>query len=348
MVIVGHQIQYSTGSDAFFDDPVYKLIYSFHMPLFMFVSGYFYFNSVNKHSSLTIIKNKAIQLILPIITFTITCYLLSNIYSFGSLLENGPKNILNLITGNFPKKRLFLLFLNNLWFLWIVFYLSCLTIVIRRYLKDSILVYILLFLSLFFCPDSFIRNTFCFMYPYFVTGYLMNKYNLFKSVFYSNKPIIDYSIIILFFILLLFYNKNTYIYTTGYCIIGKQNQLYYDMHRLLIGFCGIYTILWSLLKIKDYKLNTHSFIRDGVLYLGKNTKQLYIITTSTIFINILNLFATGEVNYLKSLIATIIIIIVSILIIEFIKRFKILNLIIFGQWTLNKHTPLKKETNAII
>lgn len=336
MVIIGHQIQFSTGNGVFFDDPIFQFIYSFHMPLFMFVSGFFFYNSVNKHSTIAIIKNKTIQLILPILTFTLTSFLLSDINSFGTLWDNGPQNISNLFTGDFSKKTLMFDFLKNLWFLWIVFYLSIFVIVVRSFLKDSIWIYLLVFLALFFSPDYYICNMFCFMYPYFVAGYLINKQEMFKTVFCNNKPIIGYSVIVLFIILLIFYNRNTYIYITGYCIIGKQNQLLYDTHRLIIGCLGVYSIIWLFYMHKNTGLKVPLLIRKGFLYLGRNTKQLYIITSLPIFINILSRFATGEVNYLKSIIATIVVTLVSILVIELIKKIKLANLIIFGQWNSNK------------
>lgn len=347
MVIVGHQIQYSTGSEVFFDDPIFKFIYSLHMPLFMFVSGFFFYNSVNKHSSLTIIKNKTLQLILPIVTFTIISFLLSDINSLNSLVDNSPKNIYNLIFGHFSKKALLFGFLKNLWFLWIVFFLSIFLIVVRSCHIDSLWIYLLIFIALFFIPDFYICNMFCFMYPYFLTGYLINKYGLFYSVFYNQKRIINYSIFISFIILLLLYNRNTYIYITGYSIIGKNNQLLYDLHRLLIGYCGIYSIIWFFLKLKSINLNIPSLIRKGFLYLGRNTKQLYIITSLPVFINILRRFATGEVNYMKSLISTIVITLVSILIIELIKRIYWANLIVFGQKNNHKPNTLNSNNNNI-
>ena len=45
LVVLGHCIQEGSGGvyklqEAYFDDRLYQLIYSFHMPLFMLVSGW--------------------------------------------------------------------------------------------------------------------------------------------------------------------------------------------------------------------------------------------------------------------------------------------------------------------
>lgn len=61
LVIVGHCIQYGSGNDVlsastFFDDKVFKFIYSFHMPLFMLVSGYLYSFSMRNVNSFSDVK----------------------------------------------------------------------------------------------------------------------------------------------------------------------------------------------------------------------------------------------------------------------------------------------------
>lgn len=47
LVVIGHGFQYAFGSNygqsgLFFINPIYRAIYMFHMPLFMFISGYFF------------------------------------------------------------------------------------------------------------------------------------------------------------------------------------------------------------------------------------------------------------------------------------------------------------------
>ena len=47
-MVLGHCIQYGSGTcvsstGAFLNDYLFKFMYSFHMPLFMFLSGYVFF-----------------------------------------------------------------------------------------------------------------------------------------------------------------------------------------------------------------------------------------------------------------------------------------------------------------
>ena len=46
-VLLGHSVEQLSG-DAFWDHPIWSFLYSFHMPLFMFVSGLFFKSSLRK------------------------------------------------------------------------------------------------------------------------------------------------------------------------------------------------------------------------------------------------------------------------------------------------------------
>ena len=114
LVIAGHQIQFSCGNgELFVQDPIYKFIYGFHMPLFMLVSGYFFYNSTERHSAQEIIKARIRQCILPIATISILVQFFKWDFS--------PISVYVRFSGN------------SLWFLWVLFYLSCLTLVIRKF-----------------------------------------------------------------------------------------------------------------------------------------------------------------------------------------------------------------------
>ena len=54
-VIFGHSIQFGSGhvyleNELFYENPVFKIIYSFHMPLFALISGYLFYHSTQKNS----------------------------------------------------------------------------------------------------------------------------------------------------------------------------------------------------------------------------------------------------------------------------------------------------------
>lgn len=112
LVVIGHQIQGSCGNtEVFAEDPIFKFIYGFHMPLFMLISGYFFFYSTQRHTDKEIIISRLRQCVLPIATYTI---------------------ISDLIKGQFSPLSMASHFTGNLWFLWAVFFLSCVTLALIK------------------------------------------------------------------------------------------------------------------------------------------------------------------------------------------------------------------------
>ena len=70
LVVVGHITAFSNNLENLQNNMVFQLIYSFHMPLFFFVSGYLVFGRFGPTTAEWIIK-KFRQLIIPYILFTI-------------------------------------------------------------------------------------------------------------------------------------------------------------------------------------------------------------------------------------------------------------------------------------
>ena len=71
LVVVGHQIQYTCNNDAYIDNALFKFIYGMHMSLFMLISGYFFYFSIQRHSIKDIILTRCRQCLIPIATVTI-------------------------------------------------------------------------------------------------------------------------------------------------------------------------------------------------------------------------------------------------------------------------------------
>lgn len=68
LVLMGHCIQHLLSSN-YSDELGYRLIYSFHMPLFMMITGYFFVRTLRGGSFYDVFKKKFRQLILPILTW---------------------------------------------------------------------------------------------------------------------------------------------------------------------------------------------------------------------------------------------------------------------------------------
>lgn len=126
LVVWGHALQCYYGNGCWYN-PIFNIIYTFHMPLFMFVSGYF-FQSCLRRSFSELFINRCKRLVLPAIIYTsiILC--------------------LFLIINKF--------YINTLWDIYMIlktyWYLICLfilTIMYYVFFKSSQIVKILLVLS---------------------------------------------------------------------------------------------------------------------------------------------------------------------------------------------------------
>lgn len=126
LVIVGHVIQYGSIAKPYSEDVIYRIIYSFHMPLFMFLSGYTAWFSLRKtNSSARFILKRFKQLMIP---FLVWGLLMSVYSSAGQVISDksiSPFVIKMIEMIKTPE--------NGLWFLWVLFFIS-----IGHYLIEKI------------------------------------------------------------------------------------------------------------------------------------------------------------------------------------------------------------------
>lgn len=109
LVVLGHSIQYTTG-DACYTNHLWNVIYSFHMPAFMAVSGFLAYRVGGAVSIGRTIWRRFQQLMIPYLAWTF---------------------LLMLISGNLNVKRATELLLypdKGLWFLWTLFFISAIFI----------------------------------------------------------------------------------------------------------------------------------------------------------------------------------------------------------------------------
>lgn len=75
LMVFGHCLQYGSGASfslnaSYFDNIVFKAIYSFHMPLFAAISGYLFYMSVSKKPQAAF-KKQLVRLVIPIICWSV-------------------------------------------------------------------------------------------------------------------------------------------------------------------------------------------------------------------------------------------------------------------------------------
>ena len=305
------------ASEAYFDNMVFKTIYSFHMPLFMIISGYLFAFSAAKGTWKTTVSKKVKSVLIPLLLWSLISFIIK--LASGQL----PMTMFGLAKGYLRTSVV------SLWFLWAVLLCSVFVSFVRYFLKDNIVIYAAVFAVSFVIPDFFSTELFKFMYPYFVLGYFAGKSGGYKV---SNRFINTAWIVsgVLFVGLLCFYNYDSYIYTSKFCIMQGSvfERLGTDIYRFAIGFAGCVFVIISvskltvLLKGKAAKL---------VSQIGMNTMGIYILS---VYINEYILPTTTYkqqgASCLPLIIETVCVTAVCMAVIKLIKKSKTLNKYLLG------------------
>ena len=249
LVIAGHVIQY-TNVD--FDHSIFfKIIYSFHMPLFMFISGYLMPETINN----SFLRIKFKQLVIP---FTLWSALL--------IALNNPELIKNADSYQFLD-RLYKLFLQpddgGLWFLWVLFLNFLVFTLLRGRYQITLSVVIIISLTIL----QFINHDFALFglglfrwhYFFFVFGFLAHNNNILKKL-KINKWINILSVDS------LGYYATQFIFLGGATLFWSLKDLNSYLDQLYI-FILIITFCTLIIQI----INRYSFTRQYLL--GKLSKK---------------------------------------------------------------------------
>lgn len=177
LVVLGHSVQSYTLNGNYDNNILFRIIYSYHMPLFMFLSGAAAAYSLRPMNR-EFIKRKFQQLVIPYFAWYILGYFLTSANTTMGL----PEYIRRIIV--FPD--------NGLWFLWVLFLnFCCLAFIKKIYGRMQLWSYLVVWLAILAIPVSKYGVGFVKWYlPFFVIGYLifthrdvLRKYSKFALYF---------------------------------------------------------------------------------------------------------------------------------------------------------------------
>ena len=260
LVIWGHAIQYLLSSD-YVDEPVYRYIYSFHMPLFMMISGYFASSAMNL-SPMELIKKKFIQLLLPCITWGIFVWVAISIWRF---IKNGDLSFDGLLS----------ILVFNYWFLKSLFVCYLLAYFGKRLCKNTFCWVIVTFICVCIYDIYYLQI----MYPCFLCGMFLRM----KDSWWQ-KNVISLSVLfgIVFIILLCFWDKSFWDYANinlKSLFVGKGHYslvfAYRELYRIFIGIVGacFFVFLFYLLFNRSEQARYLDICSDW----GRYTLDIYIL-----------------------------------------------------------------------
>ena len=325
LVFVGHSLQYAHGpeylhSEMYWNEINMRIIYSFHMPLFVLISGYFAFLSLQRHGTAQFLKNRWITLPVPII-------------AWGSL-----ESVLLQVTGRETitfSKYLYYLF-DTFWFLQAILVCSTLLALLEKIKSRKLkaFLYLLILVSGFFTPDTHWLYTYKCMAPYFIIGYYLAKTETIKYVRKLNAITIPSGLI--WVLLIPVFKKDYYMYISKFNLIrggGIQalEQLKIDAVRFCIGLVGCIFILglvgsiWRVLSKFEQTLGIRC-----ILWSGKHTLPLYVLSAFLYIYIVYHFPIPVEPMLLLSVMSAIVMMIFCSLIYQVIYKSRFLSWILVG------------------
>lgn len=321
-VLWGHSIQYLKDQVDFFNNEMFAVIYSFHVPLFFVVSGFFFSSSL-KLPFKTFLYKKSIQLLVPCLVWTVILklYFIINshltgvgnykpLYEFGTLID--------------PRTW-------NLWFLRELFISFLILYILYKVVKVELLVFVFSIIFIFIAPSGEYQR---FLLPMFLLGVFMK--NRFHQLIKNSTSIVIISGLI-FIILLLFWKGSYTIYATGFPSLFSLRTFRFNLtnidiaaFRLLIGIAG--SLFFFFLFAKLYRPN---LIFLWLKKVGSQTLAIYVVQ-SLILESLINDhvdFARANTwiyNLVITPVITCLVILLCIRIIKIANRNKWSRFILFG------------------
>lgn len=282
LVVWGHVIQSglsTIGNYSPFDNMVYRIIYSFHMPLFMCVSGYFFYDTTKKGIK-NVIMNRVSSLLVLLFTWNTIhyiCVLLIRSISYDKINFSFVEYVNELFQGY--------------WFLWAILLYALVVGIGANIFHEKYQVFGILLLTpvILMSPVRWVAIT---QFPFFLAGFLVNRKQ--RKVIKKEKtkifdnPKVRWIVLILFIALQCIYSQNEAIgigavkeWLDTVITAIKQKDAYpicVESIKLLLfygmGATGsISTILW----FRYFERKNYFFLMSIFERAGRYSLQIYIL-----------------------------------------------------------------------
>ena len=262
-VLLGHSVEQLSG-DAFWDHPIWAFLYSFHMPLFMFVSGLFFKSSLRKGFG-EILRGKLVQLGIP----SVTAFLL------GLMIMKiaGVTAIADLCEASFAG------FMNSVWFLKCLFFCIVIMWLMVKVLRHDVLAAVVASAAVLLVPGGDIVNL-NFMLPCFCLGFLCGNR---KESLERHRRALGVSSVVVFLALLPFWGGRLTVYMVPTHVLSFSpfsfdfSNLGLSVYRLAIGFAG--TLVFYLAAPAVHRLIAGGRFDAFCGTVGGATLGIYVVQT---------------------------------------------------------------------
>lgn len=262
-VLLGHSVEQLTGND-YWDNPIWSFIYTYHMPLFMLLCGYFFGSSL-KLTFGELLKKKFVQLLLP----SVTAFVI--VWTAVSVMGHNPWPAL--FTPDWMG------FMNTVWFLKCVFLCYLVGFLSIRLFRNVWLAALVTVVLSGILPYGGVAN-FNFMLPMFWVGYAC-KLN--QSLLDRHRKWFLGISLVAFGVMLPFWSGRLTVYMVPTQVLDwgtftwDVQNLSVVLYRLAIGIAG--SMSFFLLSPYVYRLIEGKGIATALNGIGRSTLGIYWLQT---------------------------------------------------------------------
>ena len=268
LVVLGHALVFSIRTQNQYIQFIHKMIYYFHMPFMMFLSGLAYQLFSNHIRIKDSIIKKIKRLLVPYIAYAILVQVLIivcvSIPGINTIFHNNgyePEKVVPFLIGLLVGSNKYAI---HLWYIYTLFWFYVFVIVIRNRVDDKIYVVIGSFLFAIKCivntDGMYLINNICTLFIWFALG--MNT-NLEKNLndFYKRKSFRRTALLvgIAYFVCDILFAPT------------PRNPVFYTMHTI-IKFSFIYNVIICIIFEYMYAKKVNKWLS----FLGKNSFVIYL------------------------------------------------------------------------
>jgi fucose 4-O-acetylase-like acetyltransferase len=264
LVVCGHLIQFVGYGDnlRFYLDPLFKAIYTFHMPLFMAVSGFVSFHSISTTDFLPCIQKRFRQIIVPAVCWPALGLMADLLVCLirQDTLTDGLHFFIKSLAAFRP----------GFWFLWALFGSTVVVSTLKKFGRDRLEFFAGATLVFLFAPDGADIYLFKYTFPFFCIGYALAKGDQIHVPKVLSLVLVTATLAAAIGCYLL-WNTDTYVYTT------RMHPAYSNLPNISLRYFSGAAVSAAFVFLA---LGCYRIVKSRTLSnWGRHSLDIYIIHT---------------------------------------------------------------------
>ncbi|NDW18333.1 DUF418 domain-containing protein [Dysgonomonas sp. 216] len=275
LVVLGHSIQcFDYGvTSLLWSDWLFKLIYTFHMPLLLAISGYYSYFSIKKQSLYIYTKKRVQYIFVPMVVW---CVLYSIIVQVCFAQTFDVISFVKVLAENIQY---------GYWFIWAILFSAIYSAVLHKLRLDNVIGFLVSSILLMFIDiHNFQFPIVISFFPFFAIGYLLAKVDINKLISFCKKYFLLFLIASL--ICYFLWTDKAYVYITPSNFENWSTVLFRDITAIVIS------VSFLIIFYYIYRYISRSKVVSFLSEVGKETLPIYLSHHL-----IVNLFQAGYLYF---------------------------------------------------